>query len=357
MEDKHIKVLLIEDNPNDVELIRRMLAKARKVTFDLEHVDCLESGLVRLSEGGIDVVLLDLSLPDSQGLKTLARIQKQAQNVPIIVLTGLDDETLALKAVHEGAQDYQLKGRVDSQLLERSMLYAIERKQVEEELRRHRDHLEEMVNGRTAELKEEIAEHKKTLEKLRRMIGEVVKAMALMVEARDPYTAGHQQRVADLARAIATEMGLLEDQIDGIRMAGLVHDLGKISVPVEILNRPGFLNELEFKMINFHAQISYDILKEIEFPWPVARIVLMHHERIDGSGYPDGLKGEEILLEARILAVADVVEAMCSPRPYRTGLGLDKALEEISKNKGTLYDPEVVAACLRVFLENGYKFK
>ena len=189
------------------------------------------------------------------------------------------------------------------------------------------------------------------------MVGEIVQAMSLTVEARDPYTAGHQRRVADLARAIATEMGLLEDQVDGIRMAGLIHDLGKMSVPGEILNRPGLLNELEFKMIKFHVQIGYDILKGIDFPWPVARIALAHHERIDGSGYPNRLKGEEILLEARILAVADVVEAMSSHRPYRAALGIDKALNEISKNRSILYDPEAADACLRVFLEKGYKFK
>lgn len=357
MEDRHIKVLLIEDNPNDTELIRRMLAMSRRATFDLECFDRLSTRLERLDKGDIDLILLDIGPPDSQGLDTFIRAYKHAPGVPIIVLTSLDNETLALKAVHEGAQDYQLKGEVNSHLLEHSIFYAIEHKQLQEELRRHCDHLEEIVNERTAELKQEIAKHKKTLEKLRRMVGEIVQAMALAVEAKDPYTAGHQQRVADLARAIATEMGLLEDQIDGIRIAGLIHDLGKISVPGEILNKPGLLNDPEFRMIKFHAQISYDILKEIEFPWPVARIALAHHERIDGSGYPNGLKGEEILLEARILAVADVVEAMSSHRPYRPALGIDKALEEISKNKGILYDPQVVDACLRVFLEKGYKFK
>jgi len=196
----------------------------------------------------------------------------------------------------------------------------------------------------------------KSLEKLRKATGGIIQAMALTVETRDPYTAGHQRRVADLARSIAQEMGLPEDQVDGIRMAGIVHDLGKIAVPAEILSKPTQLSDIEFGLIKVHPQISYDILKDIDFSWPVADIVLQHHERINGSGYPLGLSGEAIYLEARILAVADVVEAIASHRPYRPAYGIDVALEEISKNKGQLYHTEVVDACLRLFREKGYKF-
>ncbi len=178
-----------------------------------------------------------------------------------------------------------------------------------------------------------------------------------VVEMRDPYTAGHQRRVADLARSIASEMGLSKDQIDGIRTAGLIHDIGKISVPAEILSRPEKLTNLAFELIKTHAQSGYDILKDIEFPWPIARIVHEHHERMDGSGYPNGLTGDEIFLESRILAVADVVEAIASHRPYRPALGIEKALEEISQNRDILYDPEVVDACLRLFEEKGFKWK
>lgn len=224
------------------------------------------------------------------------------------------------------------------------------RKQMEEELKRYRDYFEELIEERTIKLNQ-------SLKKTKRVLKETIRAMALTVEAKDPYIGGHQQRVANLARAIAREMDLKEEQVNGIYMAGTIHDLGKISVPGEILNRPGLLNELEFKMITFHVQISYDILKEIEFPWPVAQIILQHHERMDGSGYPQGFKGEEIIQEARIIAVADVVEAMASPRPYRAALGIDKALDEILKNKGVLYDPEVVDTCLILFLEKGYQFE
>ncbi|MBI4768639.1 MAG: PAS domain S-box protein [Deltaproteobacteria bacterium] len=196
-----------------------------------------------------------------------------------------------------------------------------------------------------------------TLKKLRKAMNGTIQAMALTIETRDPYTAGHQQRVADLARAIAQEMNLSEEQVDALRMSGIVHDLGKIGIPAEILSKPVQLSEIEFKLIMSHPQLSYNILKDIDFPWPVAQIVLQHHERINGSGYPFGLYGKDILLEARILAVADVVEAIASHRPYRPAHGIDKALEEISTNKGILYDPEVVDACLSLFNQKGYILK
>ena len=199
-------------------------------------------------------------------------------------------------------------------------------------------------------------ERKRAKQKLQKTLEETIYALASAIEMRDPYTAGHQKRVTKLACAIAKEMGLSKEQIEGIRMAGLIHDIGKISIPSEILTKPGKLNDLEYSLIKTHPQAGYNILKGIEFPWPVAQIVLQHHEMMDGSGYPQGLCGKDILLEARILAVADVVEAMSSHRPYRPAYGIDKALEEISKNKGILYDPEVVNACLRLFNQKEFKF-
>lgn len=197
---------------------------------------------------------------------------------------------------------------------------------------------------------------KQSLEKSQRLLEQTVNVLASTVEMRDPYTAGHQRQVNKLACAIAEEMGLPKEQIDGIRMAALIHDIGKIYVPAEILSRPGELTETEFGLIKIHSQAGHDVLKPIEFPWPVAEIVLQHHERLNGSGFPQGLSGEEILLEARIIGVADVVEAMSSHRPYRPALGINKALEEISQNRGVLYDPQVVDVCLKVFSENGFKF-
>ena len=211
---------------------------------------------------------------------------------------------------------------------------------------------------------QEIAERKRAEEELRHSYGRVeralegtIHALASALEMRDPYTAGHQRRVARLACAIGNEMGLSEEQIEGLRMAALIHDLGKINIPTEILSKPIRLNDLEWGIIKAHSQIGYDILKTVEFPWPVAEMVLQHHERLKGSGYPVGLSGEEIILEARILAVADVVEAMSSYRPYRPARGLDKALEEITGNRGILYDPEVVDVCLKLFTEEGFAFE
>ena len=181
-----------------------------------------------------------------------------------------------------------------------------------------------------------------------------ITAIASTVEMRDPYTSGHQRRVAELAVKIATEMGLPPENIEGLRMACVVHDIGKIHVPAEILSNPGQLTTAEFDIIKTHPRAGFDILKGIDFPWPVAEIVYQHHEKIDGSGYPRGLKGDEILLEARILTVADVVEAMSSHRPYRPALGVFPALQEITQHKGALYDLQVVDACLRLFLEKKY---
>ena len=208
---------------------------------------------------------------------------------------------------------------------------------------------------------QDIGERKKAQEEIERYTRKLehamlatVEAVSAMVELRDPYTAGHERRVGELAAAIGTEMGLPETTVTGLRMIGFVHDIGKISVPAEILSKPGRLTPIEFEIIKNHPRSGYDILKGVEFPWPLPEVILQHHERLDGSGYPQGLKGEEIIPEARIMAVADVVEAMSSHRPYRPGLGIDKALEEIELNRGRFYDPDVADACLRLFREKAY---
>jgi putative nucleotidyltransferase with HDIG domain len=191
---------------------------------------------------------------------------------------------------------------------------------------------------------------------LQKAIDGVIHAMSLVVETRDPYTAGHQRRVAELAKAIAGEMGLSEWQVMGVYITGLLHDVGKVAVPTEILSKPGKINQNEFSIIKNHSKIGYDILQRIEFPWPVTQAILQHHERMNGSGYPAGLSGEEIIIEARILGVADVVEAMSSHRPYRPALGLDSALEEIASGRGILYDADVVDACLSLLKKNESEF-
>ncbi len=199
-------------------------------------------------------------------------------------------------------------------------------------------------------------ERRQSFNKSRRILEETVIALAATAERRDPYTAGHQRRVAHLACAIAKEMNLDEDKIEGIRMASIIHDVGKVYVPAEMLSKPSELSDLEFSIIKTHPQIGYDILNPVEFPWPIAIIVLQHHEKVDGSGYPKGIFGKDILIETKILTVADVVEAMASYRPYRVALGIEKALAEIKKNRGTLYDEKVVDTCLKIFKKKQFKF-
>jgi len=195
---------------------------------------------------------------------------------------------------------------------------------------------------------------KESFDNLRTAMGGVIQAMAYTVETRDPYTAGHQKRVANLARKIGEKLNLDSEIIEGIRMAGVIHDLGKISVPSEILSKPGKISAVEFNLIKTHSQVAYDILKTVEFPWPIAEIVYQHHERNDGSGYPRGLKRDDLMIEARVISVADVVEAMASHRPYRPALGIDVALGEIQKHSGKWFDEEIVDACVSVFRDDDY---
>jgi putative nucleotidyltransferase with HDIG domain len=226
----------------------------------------------------------------------------------------------------------------------------------------YRAHLTLAVRQRTdalqrslAERREEEEQLRRTLDNLRQAMGATLRTLAQAVETKEPYTAGHHKRVADLARTIAMEMGLSDEALEGIRTAGILHDIGKIPLPEKMLNKPEKLSAAEFQQVKAHSQTGYDILNDTEFPWPVARIVWQHHERMDGSGYPLGLKGEEILLEARVLAVADVVEAMCSHRVYRSMPGLKRALEEIGAQRGILYDPVAVDACLCIFREKDFR--
>ncbi|MCX6006686.1 MAG: HD domain-containing protein, partial [Chloroflexi bacterium] len=204
-----------------------------------------------------------------------------------------------------------------------------------------------------------LAEEKleKSYESLKKTLNDAINTMVKIVEMRDPYTAGHQQKVADLAIAIAGQMKLEDTRIDKLRMAAVIHDIGKMYIPSDILSRPGKLSDMEFSLIKTHSQSGYDIVKSMDFPCVIAQAVLQHHERLDGSGYPNQLKGEDTLLESKILAVADVIEAMSSHRPYRPALGIDKALEEISKGKGTLFDSDVVDACLELFKSGKFEFR
>jgi putative two-component system response regulator len=289
----------------------------------------------------LDLIFCDIRLLGESGMNLVGHIVSDYPETAVIMVSGVEDPKIVEKALEIGVYGYIIKPFNPSEVII-NISSALRRQRLEIESRRHREDLEQMVEERTASL--------------RKAMQGIIRAISLTVESRDPYTSGHQHRVGTLSAAIAEEMGLPKDRIKGIRLAGMIHDLGKISVPAEILSKPTRLNGMEFGLIKTHPQVGYDILKGIDFPWPVAEITYQHHERLDGTGYPRGLKGKEILLEAKIMAVADVVEAMASHRPYRPSLGLDKALEEISDNAGKLYDPEAAKACRRVFRKKGFFF-
>jgi putative nucleotidyltransferase with HDIG domain len=373
---------VVDDEPAILSLYQETLQpESNPNHFDLtlcsQAEDALDAFRTAVEEGKhFAVTFLDLRMPPGpDGIWLAERIRALDPYTEIVMVTGYSDtsttpDKIASRVPPTDKLLYLQKPFHNLEI--QHFAASLSTKWLGEiELRKIRNDLEGRIEQRTIELiklneqlKQDIArrenaeaEVQSSLNKLRSAMGGVVQAMALTVERRDPYTAGHQRRVSDLARGVAAEMALTAHQIDGIRMAGLIHDLGKICVPAEILSKPGQLTEIEHTLIKDHPQVGYEILKEIEFPWPVAQIVLQHHERIDGSGYPVGLSGDDIIIEAKTLAVADVVEAMASHRPYRPTLGRDMALEEISQNRGVLYDPDVVDACMKLLQEKDFQFR
>ena len=338
------RIMIVDDE----EPIRRLLGSILKMNGDTCTLaaDAKEARTF-LKDQRFDLILCDVTMPGESGIDFIRYVLSKYPETAAIMVTAVDDPDVAEAALEFGAYGYIIKPFESNEVMI-NVSNALRRRKLEIENRSHRENLEKLVLERTDKLK-------KTMNDLRKAIDGIIEAMGLTVEIRDPYTAGHQRRVAEIAHSIAIEMGLSNQQIQGIRMAGVIHDIGKMAVPAEILSKPGKITEHEFGIIKTHPEVGYNILKKIDFPWPIAQIVYQHHERIDGSGYPQGLEGKDILLEARIMAVADVVEAMASHRPYRPALGIDSALEEIEKNTNEIYDPEVVDACLRIFREDKFK--
>ena len=332
------KVLILDDEEPIRQMIRQLLENNYSCTSAANVANAREC----LKDSNFEVILCDINMPGESGIDFIRYVTAEYPDTAVIMVTGVNDPEVAETALEIGAYGYIIKPFRRSELII-NIQNSLRRRELEITDRCYREDLERTVAQRTT--------------KLRKVLEGIIHAMSLTVESRDPYTAGHQRRVADLATAIAGEMGLSRDRIEGIRMAGMIHDIGKISIPAEILSKPGRITEHEFGMIKSHPRVGFDILKQIEFPWPIAQIVYQHHERIDGSGYPQGLSGEKILLEAKILGVADVVEAMASHRPYRPAFGIEKALKEVSQNKGLLYDPDVVDACLKLFKEKRFEFQ
>ncbi|GAB6280834.1 MAG: hypothetical protein STSR0007_09380 [Thermovirga sp.] len=315
---------------------------------------------IQSGKGGIDeavrlkpdVILLDLRMPGMDGYEVTRNLRnmKETRSIPIIALTALDTSIEnKVKALDAGVDAFLVKPVDETELM--AQLKAMFRlRESEALLQKERDMLEEKVRERTRELEE-------SSDALERALEETIYVLAKTVESKDPYTSGHQKRVAELGLRIAARLGLDEFLQKSVYMSGMIHDIGKIQVPSEILSKPGKISKAEYDIIREHPAIGNRILKPVHFPWPVADIIWQHHERVDGSGYPRGLAGADIMLEARILAVADVVEAMSSHRPYRPSLGAEAGLKEIEAGAGSVYDPEVSAACIDVFRKEGFVFQ
>jgi response regulator RpfG family c-di-GMP phosphodiesterase len=330
-QDNSSTILVVDDD----EAIRLMLQLGIKMAgFNCFAADGPGSALRLLAEHPVDVVVADIRMPEMSGIE-LCAIVKARYEADVIIMTGYVDDFNYEDIIQQGASDFIQKPVRIAEFIARLKRVLGERASKQDRIKALHD-------------------LKLNLEKLRRAMEGIVLAMSVAVEMRDPYTAGHQQRVAELACTVAQAMGLSDDDVYGLRMASVIHDLGKITVPAGILAKPGRLSDLEYQLIQNHVQAGYDILKKIEFPWPLADIILQHHERLDGSGYPQGLKDGNILMQARILAAADVFETIASHRPYRASLGLQRAVDELREKSGTLYDPQVVSAFLRLVEEGRF---
>ena len=347
------RVLVVDDEKAICRTFSAFLCAAGHEVDTAENAEAAET-LFRAKE--FDVVLSDINLPGLNGVALLAKIRAAAPRTLVIMMTGDPTAETAAASLRDGAVDYLFKPCSKEAVL-RSVGIACkiktlndEKERLEAENLRYRERMEELVIDRTTALQERER-------RLQRVMDGSIEAISSAAEIRDPYTAGHERRVAHLAAAIARRLGLSETQERGIEITGFLHDIGKIAVPAEILSKPGKLNECEFDIIKTHPQVGYDILRKIDFFWPVADATLQHHERLNGSGYPHGLKGSEILLEAQILAVADVVEAMSSARPYRPAMTIELVIQQITKDRDAFFDANAVSACCELLRTENFRFE
>jgi putative two-component system response regulator len=338
-----IKVLIVDDEMSIRETLCTFLQHAGY------HVDTAENaikGRELFDTSDFDIVVTDIIMPRMTGIELMEHIRKTNSVCRILVMTGEATVETAAQAVKMGANGYLNKPILKADFLAEiadntEVILAQKLKRLEEmEKDLYRDQLEDMVLSRT--------------ESLNKSMASIIYLLANVVEHRDPYTSGHQRRVGNLAAAIAQKLKHPKDFCNMVRAIGYIHDIGKIVVPTEILSKPGKISDIEYKLIQQHSQSGYDMLSKVVLPENFAIAVGQHHERMDGSGYPNNRKGEEILMESHILIVADVVEAMMSHRPYRPALGIDRALEEITINRTTKYHPQVVDACINLFKDNHY---
>ena len=339
-------VVIVDDNPNNLQVLGNILQEAG---YKVRPALGGEIALRAIAARPPDLILLDIRMPGLDGYETCRRLKADpvSREIPVIFISALHEIEDKLTAFRSGGVDYIAKPFQADEVLARVRTHL--------QLYRMQRQLESLVDERTRDLRLAFESLKQSQDRYHRMLVQAIQAIALTVEKRDPYTAGHEARVADLANAIGEKYGLPAERLEGLRLGGMIHDIGKIYLPAEILSRPGRLSEAEFALIRTHPEVGRDIVAEVEFPWPVADTIMQHHERLDGSGYPRGLKGDEILIEAQILAVADVVEAMASHRPYRPALGIDVALDTLRRGSGTLFNPDIAALCAGLIESGEYR--
>lgn len=360
-------ILVVDDTPANLLAMTEVLKPLGERLFTAASG---REALSVLMKENVAILVTDINMPGMDGFELAQKLQEyeRFRHISVIFVTAINRALQDIKRGYAlGPVDYiflpcppeilQAKIRAFLNICQGNRILTdqlTEIRRLNEEmttkswqLNNMNTYLEKRVLERTEELRE-------SCEKQRQSLQGLIQVVSATTEVRDPYTAGHQLRVADLSRDIARELGYDEERMEDVHMAGTIHDLGKIGIPAEILAKPGKISATELTLIKAHAQIGYDIIKGIEFPWPIAQMIYQHHERLDGSGYPQGLRGEEILHEARIIMVADIMEAMVSHRPYRPALGIEPALKELRAGRGVRYDPQVVDICLCLFLEKGY---
>ncbi len=330
MPEPKARILFVDDDPNLLLSMRRQFAKAHEVFTAQSGPEALD---ILGKDGPFSVLVSDLKMPGMDGIQLLSKAAELYPDTVRMLLTGYADFHNAVDAVNQGSIYRFLSKPCLPEALDHALNDA---------LRQHG----------LIESQREIY----LLKRFKRLLEGIVSGFSTLVEARDPYLAGHQTRVAALSLALASALDFSPDEQEVLRIAAMLHDIGKVYVPADFLNRPGILRKEEFEVVKMHPEVGYDILKNLSEEWPVATIIRQHHERLDGSGYPHGLAGADIDKAALVMAVADVVDAMCSHRPYRPSLGIEAALAEIEKNSGTLYDERTVAACLALFREQGFQF-
>jgi len=339
MSKKSAYIVICSDLPHTMGQLKMSLEKNYQL-YCMDHPELILNTVIQKKP---DLILINIDRKKEDGFSACAQLaeNKMTSDIPVIFISEIFDESDTLKAFQSGAVDLmrcayheqELRARIENHI----------------HLKKSREQLVKEQQQLCAAMSEEN-------ERQQKLMTATLRAIVQTVESRDPYTSGHQQRVSDLATEMAKRMGLDSDQIMSVKYAGLLHDIGKLRVPEAILNRPGKLLTMEFDVLKIHPEIGSNILESVPSPWPLSRIVLEHHERMDGSGYPNGLTENEILLESKVLAVADVMEAMSSHRPYRPSKGVDMALKEINSHKGVLYDTKAVDICVKLFTRHQYKF-